>query len=133
MASRAVSYTLRDEESGFIELDYKSIGIRIKEERSRLKLSQEQLAGRAGISTTHMSHIETGNTKLSLPVLHKISWALGVSPDVLICDSIVKAKTIFESELLYYTQDCDETEIRIIADTIISLKNSLRKREFRAY
>ena len=39
-------------------------------------MSQEQLAERVGISVTHMSHIETGNTKLSLPVFVELAEAL---------------------------------------------------------
>lgn len=39
-------------------------------------LSQEELAEKVGIFTTHMSHIETGNTKLCLPVFVDIAAAL---------------------------------------------------------
>lgn len=112
----------------YLDLNYKDIGIRVRQERKRQKITQENLAEIADLSMTHMSHIETGNTKLSLPALHKIAWALGVSIDSLLCDSIAQAKEIFEGELLDYTNDCDETEIRVITDTIKSLKDSLRKR-----
>jgi len=111
-----------------LELNYKDIGIRVREERLKQKITQERLAEMAELSITHVSHIETGGTKLSLPALHKIAWALGVSMDSLLCDSLAQAKEIFESELLNYTNDCDETEIRVITDTIKSLKDSLRKR-----
>lgn len=110
------------------ELDYNDIGTRIKERRLRQKLTQEQLAEKANFSMTHMSHIETGNTKLSLPALHKISWALKAPMDALACDSTVLAKETFESDLLYHTKDCNETELRIIVDMIIAAKSSLRKR-----
>lgn len=50
-------------------MDYYEIGQRIRKFRKAHDLSQEQLAEKVGISTTHMSHIETGNTKLSLQVL----------------------------------------------------------------
>lgn len=53
-------------------------------------MSQEQLAECVGISVTHMSHIETGNTKLSLPVLVSIADALNVSTDTLIHDNLPK-------------------------------------------
>jgi len=119
---------LRDRALHYLELNYKDIGVRVKAERLKQRITQERLAEMAELSITHMSHIETGNTKLSLPALHKISWALGVSMDSLLCDSIAQAKEIFENELLNYTNDCDETEIRIITDTIKSLKDSLRKR-----
>ena len=121
---------MRDHVPEYMELNYKDVGIRIRDERLRQKLTQERLAELANLSMTHMSHIETGNTKLSLPALHKIAWALGVSMDALACDSIAQAKDIFESELLHHTRDCDETEIRVITDMIKSLKDSLRKRGY---
>ena len=59
-------------------MKYFEIGQRIRHYRKACGLSQEALAGRVGISVTHMSHIETGNTKLSLPVLAKIADELSV-------------------------------------------------------
>ena len=53
-------------------MDYYEIGQRIRKVRKTKRLSQEQLAERIGISTTHMSHIETGNTKLSIEVFAAI-------------------------------------------------------------
>lgn len=50
-------------------------------------LSQEELAEKIGISVTHMSHIETGNTKLSLPVFVELSRALEVRTDELLSDN----------------------------------------------
>lgn len=57
---------------------YYEIGQRIRHYRKACGLSQEALAEEVGISVTHMSHIETGNTKLSLPVLVNIAEALSV-------------------------------------------------------
>ena len=52
-------------------MDYYKIGQRIRKFRKAYRLSQEQLAEKVGISTTHMSHNETGNTKLSLTLFVK--------------------------------------------------------------
>ena len=52
-----------------MELDYKAIGKRIKIARIKADLTQEALAEKASLSTTHMSNIETGNSKLSLPTI----------------------------------------------------------------
>ena len=52
-----------------MELDYKAIGKRIKIARIKADLTQEALAEKASLSTTHMSNIETGNSKLSLPAM----------------------------------------------------------------
>ena len=45
-------------------MDYYKIGQRVRAFRRAQDLSQEALAERVGISVTHMSHIETDNTKL---------------------------------------------------------------------
>ena len=57
-------------------MDYCAIGQRIRKIRKAHGLSQEELAEKVGISTTHMSHIETGNTKLSLPVFVELAKIL---------------------------------------------------------
>lgn len=62
-------------------------------------LSQEQLADRVQISTTHMSHIETGNTKLSLAVLVKIAEVLSVQTDALIYDAPQVNRTTMTDEI----------------------------------
>lgn len=111
-----------------MRLDYDGIGMRIKTERTRQKMSQERLAEYAELSIAHTSHIETGNTKVSLPSLVKIANALGTTLDALVCDSIDKAKVVYENEIMLEIKDCTEREIRIIADTMKALKASLRKR-----
>ena len=50
-------------------MDYIQIGRRIRNIRKSKNMTQEKLAEIVDISLTHMSHIETGSTKLSLPVL----------------------------------------------------------------
>lgn len=60
----------------FMEINYKDIGIRIKQERFNQNITQEKLAEISGISVTHMSNIENTNTKLSLPVLVNIANAI---------------------------------------------------------
>ena len=45
---------------GVNELDYVMIGQRIKAARCKLGLQQAEVAYRAGLTTSHMSHIETG-------------------------------------------------------------------------
>ena len=45
-------------------MNYCEIGQKIRKYRKAKKLSQEKLAELVNISVTHLSHIETGNTKL---------------------------------------------------------------------
>ena len=109
-------------------LNYEAIGARVKDARSMQNMSQERLAELAGLSITHTSHVETGNTKVSLPSLLKIANALGVSLDELVCDSIVKGQAVFEGELARTVSDCSELEIRVITDMAKALKTSMRER-----
>jgi transcriptional regulator with XRE-family HTH domain len=111
-----------------VQLDYINIGKRIKDIRAKRNISQEYLAELADLSIAHTSHIENGSTKASLPALVRIANALEASLDELVCDSLIKAKDVFNNEILQEVKDCNETETRIIADTIKALKASLRKR-----
>ena len=71
---------------GFL-MDYYAIGQRVRKFRIVAASSQEQLVEPVNISTTHMSHIETGNAKLSLQVFCRdLASALHVSADDLLFD-----------------------------------------------
>lgn len=89
-------------------------------------MSQEQLAEQVRISTTHMSHIETGNTKLSLPVLVDIAKTLEVRTDDLLFDS-PSEKEMSVKELNETLEICTSEETRIIADMAKALKISFNK------
>ena len=81
-------------------MDYIAIGQRIRNIRKSRMLSQEQLAEKIDISVTHMSHIETGNTKLSLPVLVALASVLDVSIDELVYDKKKNSNTDLINELV---------------------------------
>ncbi len=110
-----------------MELDYKSIGKRIKIARIKADLTQERLAEIVNVSPSHMSNIETGTTRVSLTLIVNIANALSVTVDDLLCDSITKARAPFENEIADIIDDCNEYEIRIIADTVKALKDALRR------
>lgn len=111
-----------------MDLNYFEIGQRVKKLRVAKKLTQDKLAEKINLSTPHMSHIETGNTKVSLPTLVLLANALDCTVDDLLCDSLDHARTEFENELSRELADCDDEEIRIITDIVIAMKKSLRKR-----
>ena len=69
------------------EVDYIKIGQRIRAARMELGWQQAEVAFRAGLTTSHMSHIETGQTKVALPTIVKIANTLSVSVDELFCDN----------------------------------------------
>lgn len=108
-------------------VDYYAIGQRIRKYRRALNLSQEALAERINISTTHMSHIETGNTKMSLPVLAAIAAALNVSTDSILFDEKRESKNTAVDEIGFELDDCSLTELKILKDIVCSTKSALRK------
>ena len=108
-------------------IDYKSIGIRIRETRKAKKLTQEQLAEAIGVGVTHISHIETWNSIPSLQVMVDIINVLNCSADELLCLEIDQARPIANNWLSEIVEDCSDVEIKVITDTIISLKSTMRR------
>ena len=103
-----------------------SIRQKIRKYRKALNMSQENLAEIANISITHMSHIETGNTKLSLPVLVDLATALNVRTDELLFDTPVE-KDISVCEIKDTLDRCTPQEVKMISEIVKSLKFSFDK------
>ena len=108
-------------------MDYYLIGQRIRKYRKAHQLSQDALAEKVGISTTHMSHIETGNTKLSLPVLVKLAEILGVHTDDLLFDNPPTAKVTATDEIIVTLHGCSPQQTQILRDIIVAAKASFDK------
>lgn len=108
-------------------MDYYQIGQRIRKIRKAHGLSQEELAEKIDISTTHMSHIETGNTKLSLPVFVDIAAALDVRTDDLLENATLAASTAALQEITAVLERCTPQQTKIIADIVKAAKRSMDK------
>ena len=108
-------------------MDYYEIGQRIRKNRKALGLSQEELAEKIGISSTHMSHIETGNTKLSLPVLVSIAETLEVRTDELLFEDKTVSRGEGLNDILTALDDCSAKELSIIREIIKASKAALKK------
>ena len=108
-------------------MDYYKIGQQIRKFRRAHGLSQEELAERINISTTHMSHIETGNTKLSLPVFVDIATALEVRTDDLLDNPSSATTGTSLDEIAAVLERCTAQEARVIADIVKAAKLSLDK------
>lgn len=66
------------EEKG-ITINLENIGQKIKQARTRLKKTQQQVADECGISKSLLSKIENGQTSSAVATLSKISQSLNVS------------------------------------------------------
>lgn len=108
-------------------MNYYEIGQRIRKFRKACNLSQEELAEKVGISTTHMSHIETGNTKLSLSVFVDIANALSVQTDELLYDELRNSKSNMKEKIDEVLDTCTLKEAYILLDIMKSAKISFDK------
>ncbi len=108
-------------------MNYYEIGQRIRKFRKAHNLSQEELAERIGIFATHMSHIETGNTKLSLPVLVSLAEVLEVRADDLLFDQAETARSAVNNKIMETIETCSTQQLNIISEIIKTAKISLDK------
>lgn len=108
-------------------IDYASIGHQIRQIRLQKGITQEQLAEAAGVGVTHISHLETGAGTVSLKVFLAIVNFLDCSADQILCKELPQARPIVNNWLCDLVADCDSTEIKIIADTVTALKQTLRR------
>lgn len=108
-------------------MDYYAIGQRIRKYRKAKGLSQEQLAEMVDISTTHMSHIETGNTKLSLQVFVDLAEALQVNVDSLLTDVNMTNKQQTYQEIMDILDQCTPAQAQALKEIISSTWNAINK------
>lgn len=107
-------------------IDYNAIGHRIRKLRQSKKMTQDELRLKIDISKTHMSHIETGSTKLSLPILIDIANALETSVDYLLSDSINTSTHVFRDDMEKILSDCTPYEYRALIKSMELTKSLIR-------
>lgn len=110
-------------------MNYYEIGQRIRKIRKANNLSQEQLAEEVGISATHMSHIETGNTKLSLQVLVALASTLSVQTDELLFDTPIINKSAIKQEICDLLDSSSTKDCYILLDILKASKVALEKHQ----
>lgn len=64
----------------------KTVGIRIKEKRLKLKLTQEQLAELCGLSANYIGRVERGTNQAKLTTYYNIAKKLKLSLEELFKD-----------------------------------------------
>ena len=101
------------------EIDYVKIGRRIKAARLEKGYSQADLGALVGCSNNHMSHVEVGQTKVSLAMLLKLSTALEKDFDFFLLDTpYAKCDSIINKEIAKKLQRCSATTLITISKII---------------
>ena len=98
------------------------IGKRIKEQRKKNKLTQEQLSEKLGISKNHLSAIERGVYRVQIETLVMIINSLDCTADDLFCDVIDKGYIIKSSRLSEKIEKLspeEQNRILAVVDTLV--------------
>ena len=106
---------------------FETFGADVQQAREAVKISRRELAEKDGLSITHMSNIENGHSKLSLPMAVALANVLSVSVDEFLCDSVIHSKEVFSHEVQMLLEDCDDYEIRILTDLLKAAKDTIRR------
>lgn len=96
------------------------IGQRIRKHREKSRLSQEQLAERADVSSQTISTAETGKKRLRVENIIKICEVLEISPDYLLLGEISPQDLIILSEKLSQLTPGQYRHLEDIIDSYIS-------------
>lgn len=108
-----------------MNIDYASIGLRIKHYRVMRNLSQEQLADQVGMSYVYISYIETAKKRPSLEAVINIANALRVSSDELLVDNIAISK-VKDSDFEYLLLDCTPEEQAFLLKSLKAIRSILK-------
>jgi transcriptional regulator with XRE-family HTH domain len=109
-------------------MDYRRLGLRIREYRLNINMTQEALAEAVGISAVFVSQIESGNRKPSLETVFNISTTLNVPMDYLMKDSIVESSSGKMDELIAMLKGRPEEEIALVTDTAREILRHVKDR-----
>lgn len=97
------------------EIDYVKIGQRIKTARIERHLSQSDLGALIGCSNNHVSHVEVGQTKVSLSMLVKLSVVLDKDINFFLFDTpYARRENIINDDISVKLEQCNPATLVFI-------------------
>ena len=115
------------------EIDYVKIGRRIKAARIEKGLNQSDLGVLIGCSNNHVSHVEVGQTKVSLAMLMKLSRVLDKDFNYFLLDTpYARQDCIIDTEISDKLKQCNPTtliSINKIIDVLLEQQHTLSDME----
>lgn len=111
----------------FMSVNFKFIGMRIKEVREQRGMTQAELAERAELSSQYLSQVETTKKQVSLKALVHIANALEINIDSLLRGNQVGDKQEYQNELIELLKDCSAFEKRVIFEQARAIKKIIRE------
>lgn len=93
---------------------FKYLGKRIREERTKYRLTQEQLAEVAEVNESYIGQVERGEKNPSLETLVSIAKSLGVTVDYLLQEEVSFEPNSLVNELIAIAKDKDPDQLRLM-------------------
>lgn len=90
-------------------INYSEIGAKIRRQRERAGLTQEQLGEACSLSCSFIGHIERGSRKLSVESLYTLASVLDISVDYLLFDHAPQ-ETSLPAEISSILRGCSQPE-----------------------
>ncbi len=95
-------------------IDFKLIGERLREERLKKGMSQEDLAEKLDVAVAYLSRVERGGTTINLTRLGQISLILDVPLERFVTGIIKEDKNYLEEDFYEIFKQCSQDKKRLI-------------------
>lgn len=113
------------------DIDFDKVGQRVRMARQMRGMTQAELGELVDCSNNHMSHIESGQTKVSLSLLLKLSYALDTSLDYFLLDTpYARREAMIDNEINQKLAKCDRQTLLAVnkmLDLLINLQEQYKK------
>lgn len=108
---------------------YKFVGKRIRQERMRLGITQEELADRSKITGKFLSNVERGAKKPSLETVNRVSKGLGIPFEDLVNDEVMinPPDDHYAIEIKRILKGLSLSEMKKVVETVKAMIKSARK------
>lgn len=104
------------------DVDYIKIGKRIRKVRIERHMTQAELGALIGCSNNHVSHIETGQTRVSNAVLMRIARIMELSLDYFLLDTpYARPESIINTEIAEKLERCKPATLIAVSKILDSL------------
>lgn len=112
------------------EINFKLVGQRVRQARLERNWTQDDLGAAVDCSNIHISHIESGRTKVSLTLLLRLSYALDTSLDFFLLDTpYARREALLSEELQQKLAKCDKGTLVAVSrmvDVLLEQQKALR-------
>jgi transcriptional regulator with XRE-family HTH domain len=108
-------------------MDRKFLGKRIREERLRCNLTQEQTAECINVSTAYIGLVERGERSVTLEKIIALADCFHVSIDYLLQDVLPPTSSALDQQMLQLWQTASDSEKSLILSIFKSVLKEIKK------